>query len=124
MNNGNALAYVKKHDRDVDYRNLVRCFIHLSYQNPHCLDIDSGNSKRGQSAPLNEPFNYPWKSERGMRTLFTTVIHVHSFLYKEKVVIGDDGQPLITDFALAKVRYPQCSIRCNAQFQPYSSRGT
>jgi hypothetical protein len=103
MNNGNALAYVKKHDRDVDYRNLVRRFIHLSYQNPHCLDIGSGNSKRDQSAPLYEPFNYPWKSERGSCTLFTTVMHERLFLRKEKVVIGDDGQPLITDFALAKV---------------------
>lgn len=109
MNNGNALAYIKEHDRDVDYRKLVRRFVHLSYQSPYCLDIDSGNSKRGQSAPLYEPINYTWKSERGLCTLFMIAMHEHLSHHKEKVVIGNDGQPLITDFALAKVRYSQYS---------------
>jgi hypothetical protein len=29
--------------------------------------------------------------------------------YQEKVLIGEEGQPLITDFALAKARYPNHS---------------
>lgn len=30
--------------------------------------------------------------------------------FQEKVLIGEEGQPLITDFALAKVRYANHTV--------------
>ncbi|KAF8351816.1 kinase-like domain-containing protein [Amanita rubescens] len=66
MDNGSALAYVKKHDTEVDYRKLI-------------LGIASG-----------------------IKVLHSMSI-IHGNLRGENVVIGDEGQPLITDFALAKL---------------------
>ena len=36
MNNGDALAYVKRRDNDVDYRKLVGCFINFMLKYPSC----------------------------------------------------------------------------------------
>ena len=63
MNNGDALAYVKRQDTDVDYRKLVGSFIQFSFSNIQYVITDARNCRRNQSPPL---YVYrPWESERG-----------------------------------------------------------
>lgn len=65
---GDALAYVKKHDRLVDYRKLIR------------------------------------GTAEGIGVLHSMVPPIiHGELKATKILIGDEGQPLLTDFALAKL---------------------
>ena len=45
-------------------------------------------------------------------------------IYKENVLIGDEGRPLITDFALAKVRYVNSTFICIAKPYYYNLKGT
>ncbi|KAF8351817.1 kinase-like domain-containing protein [Amanita rubescens] len=68
IDNGNATAYVKNHDRLIDYKKLI-------------LGIAEGLKVLHS---MNPPV-------------------IHGNLRGEKVLIGNAGQPLITDFALAKL---------------------
>ncbi|KAF8736279.1 hypothetical protein AX14_000540 [Amanita brunnescens Koide BX004] len=68
IDNGNALAYVKNHDRLVNYKSLI-VGIAQGIKVLHSMD-----------PPI-----------------------IHGNLRAEKILIGKEGQPLITDFALAKL---------------------
>ncbi|KAK2465787.1 hypothetical protein APHAL10511_002331 [Amanita phalloides] len=68
IDNGDAMTYVKRHDRLVNYRGLIRG-IAEGIQVLHSMD-----------PPI-----------------------IHGDLKADKVFIGDQGQPLLTDFALAKL---------------------
>ena len=60
MDNGDALAYVKKH-QFVDYKRLVRCSFELLCQHLDCVIVDPRHRGRDQSFTLNVSSDYPWK---------------------------------------------------------------
>ena len=72
MNNGDALAYVKRQDgTDYNYRKLVGCFIQFSCSNVHYVISDTRNCRRDRGPPL---YVYrPWESESGLYLLMTLV---------------------------------------------------
>jgi hypothetical protein len=69
MNNGDALAYVKRMQDDIDYRKLVGCFIPFSCSNIHYVITDTRNCRRDRGPPI---YVYrPWEFESGSCLLMT-----------------------------------------------------
>lgn len=104
MDNGNALAYVKKNDRHVKYKGLVRYVIHLSWKSLHSV-VDYWHCGRDWGPSFHESSNYPWGFERSSYCVVYGSFEECWFFSQKKILIGPQDQPLITDYTLAEARH-------------------
>ena len=75
INNGNALTYVKNHDRLVNYKNLVRLLFRDFSRQSLIVPIDRRHCARDQSPPFDGSSHYSRKFESSGCLLFMTLTY-------------------------------------------------
>lgn len=70
INNGNALTYVKNHDRLVNYKNLVRRRFRDFSRQSLIVPIDRRHCARDPGPPFDGSSHYSWKLESSACPLF------------------------------------------------------